>query len=221
MSAPTDLVVLLPGWGTPPVRLEPLSDALTRAGAVARVWSYVPRGAYPELVDQFVAAVRALRAQHGPDDRLHLVGHSLGGIVAADTALRQLDDLAASVTTINTPWRGTWVSYTGSGPLARTLRWRSPVLAGLRDALAVDLLRSGGPRWLLLSAAGDLATPASTSLAGIASCPRLTRRVVAATGHSVSLTSPRLVDVVCQHVLAADGVPAASVPEDRWRALNR
>lgn len=197
---PADLVLLVPGWGTPPTRLEPMSEALSRAGAVARVWSYTPEGAFEELVEQFATTARAMRDLHGPDDRLHLVGHSLGGLVVAATALRALQGDITTVTTINTPWRGTWASRTGSGPLSRSLRRGSISLSGLRDELATDLRRPTGPRWLLLAAAGDLTAPVTTSLAGPASSERLARRVVAATGHSLSLTSDRLIDAVLAHV---------------------
>lgn len=209
VSTPADLVLLLPGWGTPAARLEPMSGALSRAGAIARVWSYTPQGAFPELVERFATTAEATRALHEPEDRLHFVGHSLGGVVAAATALRRLDGHVATVTTINTPWRGTWVSYTGTGPLAQALRWGSPLLADLRADLASHLDRPRGPRWMLVSAAGDLATPATTSLAGAPPSARLTRRVVAATGHSVSLASERVIDVVRHHVLGEPPVASA------------
>ena len=181
-----------------------MSEALSATGAVARVWSYTPEGALPELVDALATTVRATREMHDPQDRLHLVGHSLGGLVVAATVLRRLDHDVDSVTTINTPWRGTWVSYTGTGPLARALRWGSPALTELRGELADHLIRPAGPRWLLVAAAGDLATPATTSLATGITGGRLTRRVVAATGHSVSLTSDRLIEAVRAHVVGQE-----------------
>ena len=225
MTPSTDLVLLLPGWGTPATRLGPMADALSGAGALARVWSYTPQGAFPELIEQFATTAEATLEMHEPDDRLHLVGHSLGGLVVAATALRRLPGRVASVTTINTPWRGTWVSYTGSGPLAQAMRWGSPLLSDLRDELTDDLDRDDGARWLLLAAAGDLATPATTSLAVLSPSPRLSRRVVAATGHSVSLASDRVIDAVRAHVLATepevvddgDGVTAPRTTEDRAR----
>lgn len=201
MTTSTDLVLLLPGWGTPATRLGPMADALTGAGALARVWSYTPQGAFPELIEQFATAAEATLEMHEDRDRLHLVGHSLGGLVVAATALQRLPGRVASVTTINTPWRGTWVSYTGTGPLARALRWGSPLLSDLRDELGEDLDRDDGARWLLLAAAGDLATPVTTSLAVVSPSDRLRRRVVRATGHSVSLTSDRVIDAVRAHVL--------------------
>lgn len=212
MTSPADLVLLLPGWGTPAARMQVMSDALDRAGALARVWSYTPQGSFTELVDRFAAAAEATRDLHEPQDRLHLVGHSLGGVIVAAAALRRLRGDVATVTTINTPWRGTWVSYTGTGPIARDLRWGSPLLEHLRRDLAADLEEPEGAEWLLIAAAGDLATPATTSLAGPLGGDRLRRRVVAATGHSVSLTSDRLIATVRQHVLG-DPAHAGGQPD--------
>lgn len=201
MTPPADLVLLLPGWGTTPERMEPLVRALEDAGCVARVWSYTPEGSFDELTAHVATVVRSMRDLHEPGDRLHLVGHSLGGVAAAATALREMAGEITSVTTINTPWRGTWVSSSGTGPLTRALRRGSPELAALRDELQADLEREDGPRWLLLSALGDLATPATTALAGPPPSPRLERRAVAAAGHSSSLGSQRVVDSVLAHVL--------------------
>lgn len=216
MRVITDHVLLLPGWGTPPERMEPMADALAREGAPARVWSYTPAGSFDELVDHFAVAARAAVRMHEPEDRLHLVGHSLGGLVAAATALRMLAGEVASVTTVNAPWRGTWVSYTGTGALARSLRWRSPTLATLRADLDDHLDDPVGPRWLLLSAAGDLATPATTSLTAAAATPRLRRRVVPAGGHSICLMAPRVIGAVRDHVLQM-----ATAPSWTWRRDDR
>ena len=204
MTHPADLVLLLPGWGTTPGRMEPLVGALEDAGCVARVWSYTPEGPFRELTTQAATIGRSMRDLHEAGDRLHVVGHSLGGVAAAATALREMPGEITTVTTINTPWRGTWVSSSGTGPLTRALRRGSPELAALREELHADLERDHGPRWLLLSALGDLATPLTTALAGAPASSRLERRVVAAAGHSSSLGSQRVIDCVLAHVLPPD-----------------
>jgi pimeloyl-ACP methyl ester carboxylesterase len=210
---PTDLVLMLPGWGTSPARLDVLSDTLQRAGAVARVWSYTPQGGFDELVHEVATIANSFLDLHNPADRLHLVGHSLGGLAAAAAVLQHLDGRVTSVTTINAPWRGTWVSYTGSGPLARALRWGSLELESLRTELHQHLEAPAGPRWLMLSAVADLATPATTALMGSRARPRLTRRVVRAAGHSTSLASMRIATAVTAHVLVPDGPEASGAPE--------
>ena len=199
--------LLLAGWGTDPRRLHPLRDTLVDRGLDATVWPYHPVGSLPSLGRELLERVD----RSSDDGPVHLVGHSLGGLIAAHAAL-QCDDRIATVTTVNTPWRGTWAAYTGSGGLAEALRYRSDDLRGLRDLLAAHHTDAvaAGPRWLLLSVLGDLAAPASTALRTGVRGPRLTRRVVPTTGHSLSLFSPRVIEAVVDHVADDRSLDAAS-----------
>lgn len=198
-------VLLLAGWGTDPRRLHPLRDALRDRDLTAEVWPYHPTGSLPALGDHLRARVARL-----PDGPIHLVGHSLGGLVAAQASLQDPRPIT-SVTTVNTPWRGTWAAYTGSGGLATALRYRSDDLRDMRRRLAAHHADEvDGPRWLLLSVLGDLAAPASTALRTGVRGPRLTRRVVPTTGHSLSLFSTRVIDGVVGHVLPDPALDAAS-----------
>lgn len=187
--------LLLAGWGTSPERLEPLREALSDAGVDARHHVYEPRGSISLLGRRLAAAADR---SHDP---LHLVGHSLGGLVAAAAVLDGGAEVA-SVTTVNAPWRGTWAAWTAApdDPLGRELRWGSDSLAALRDELATHLQEPTGPWWTVLSALGDLAAPATTALR-VPGGERLRRGVVSVTGHSVSLSSPRMIDAVRRGVL--------------------
>lgn len=197
--------LLLAGWGTDPRRLHPLRDALRAADVNASVWPYHPVGSLPALGAQLRDRVARL-----PEGPVHLVGHSLGGLIAAQAAVAGAEHVS-TVTTVNTPWRGTWAAYTGSGGLAEALRYRSDDLQGLRDRVAAHHAEATeGPRWLLLSVLGDLAAPASTALRTGVRGPRMTRRVVPTTGHSLSLFSPRVIDAVVDHVVADRTLDAAS-----------
>lgn len=203
--------LLVPGWGTDPVRLVPLVRAVREAGTPASIWAYRPRGTLADLAAQLEDRLDGLQ-----DAPAHLVGHSLGGLIAAATALRGSADVR-SVTTINSPWRGTWVSYTGTGRLADALRWGSDELATLRSDLRRHVLDPDGPSWLLLSVAGDLATPPSTALRAGPSSPRLRRLLLRGVGHSRSLASPVLHTAVVDHLrtLPTTSTPATPAPPPR------
>lgn len=186
----------LPGWGTSAARLRPICAALSDRGLATRCWSYTPRGSIHALGETLAEAT----ADAGGGE-VHLVGHSLGGLVAASAVLHHGAPVA-SVTTVNAPWRGTWAAWTAhpEDPLGRELRWGSQALAELRHALQDHLDATIGPRWSLLSAAGDLAAPPTGALR-VPQGDRLATRVVPVTGHSVSLVHHRMVAAVTGHVL--------------------
>lgn len=184
----------LPGWGTSTERMLPICAGLADEGIDARPWDYEPRGSIRSLGAQLAAAAAAA------DDPVHLVGHSLGGLVAASAVLHHGAPVA-TVTTVNSPWRGTWAAWTAhpGDPLGQELRWGSAALEDLRAALRHHLRHDDGPSWSVLSAAGDLAVPITGSTR-VPDGERLSTRIVAVTGHSVSLLHERMVDAV------ADGV---------------
>ena len=163
----------LPGWGTPPARMQPICTALGDHGLQARPWDYDADGTIHGLGARLAEAITGLATP------VHLVGHSLGGLVAASAVLDHGASVT-SVTTVNAPWRGTWVAWTAHphDPLGRQLRWGSTSLDDLRTALATHLAADDGPR--------------------------LTTRIVPVTGHSVSLAHERMVAAVVDGVV---GVP--------------
>lgn len=191
------VALTLPGWGTSPDRLSPLIERLRRSGVDATAFEYRATGSIGRIGATLAAAVEQLR----DDGPVHLVGHSLGGLASASAVLDHGADVA-SVTTVNTPWRGTWVAWTAADeePLGLDLRWGADALANLRDRLGEHLREPHGPRWSVVAAAVDLAAPLTTALR-IPDGPRLERAVVPVHGHSVSLLKDRMVDAVVAHVL--------------------
>lgn len=185
----------LPGWGTSPARMVPICDELSAHGIHAKPWRYDPVGSIRSLG---MHLARVLASRTGP---IHLVGHSLGGLVVASAVVHHGAD-AASVTTINSPWRGTWAAWTAhpGDPLGQELRWGADALRDLRAALAHHLEEPSGPRWSVLSAAGDLAVPITGSTR-VPSGERLTTWIVPANGHSVSLLHERMIDAVVGSVV--------------------
>jgi pimeloyl-ACP methyl ester carboxylesterase len=139
-SAP---VVLVHGYGGSPAAWLPLDRELRRAG-----FTNVHAVAYNAMTTSLDDIARRLVAQcheameTAGTDHVHLVGHSLGGVVVR-YAVRRLG-LARHVgtaVTVAAPHRGTRVASLGWGGAARALRPGSPVLEDLersRDAAAVQ-----------------------------------------------------------------------------------
>ncbi len=131
--APTDTrrVLLLHGIWNARFWLSPLAHKLRVAGFEPRIWGYDSVLGGPERV--VPALVEYLRA----NPPTHLVGHSLGGLIALE-ALRRAPDLpVARVVCLGSPLRGS-----GTARALGAHRWSSPILG--RSA---GLLREGLTGW--------------------------------------------------------------------------
>ena len=98
------LVMLLPGFGTHPLRMRYMAKRLERAGHTVKRWglgfNLGPTEANFALLEE---RVRQVGARYGQD--VVLVGWSLGGIFARELAKRH-PDLVAKVITMGTPFSG-------------------------------------------------------------------------------------------------------------------
>lgn len=140
---PRDLVLLLPGFfGF--TRLSGLYYFAERVAAAIRggldlherrsipvvPLSTLPAASLRERQDTLIAQIRALGERLGGIPRLHLVGHSAGGIdaylltcerkISGDrwTAADDVRHSIASVTTIASPFHGTWLSVAAAALFA-------------------------------------------------------------------------------------------------------
>ncbi len=110
-----------------------MQRSLRRRGfAHVCTWNYSPlltdvaRGAA-----DLGAYVERICAQTG-HDRVHVVGHSLGGLIARYFVQRQGGDRRVeSLVTLGTPHQGSLLAHVGPTPLIRQLRPGSPVLREL------------------------------------------------------------------------------------------
>jgi len=97
-------VLLVQGFLTRPSYLATLRGWLARLGYHARIadigWN---ADCLDALADRIIA--QAARVRRESDSRVHLIGHSLGGILARAVAAR-VPELVASVATLATPFRG-------------------------------------------------------------------------------------------------------------------
>lgn len=112
-----------------------MQRSLRRRGfADVCTWNYSPllsdvaRGAA-----DLGAHVERICAQTG-HDRVHVVGHSLGGLIARHYVQRQGGDRRVeSLVTLGTPHQGSLLAHVGPTPLIRQLRPGSPLLRELAE----------------------------------------------------------------------------------------
>ena len=160
-----------------------------------------------------VPAVAAAATQRARDlmeatgsDRIHLVGHSLGGVVARHAV--QLDGLteAASCITVASPHQGVSLARWARWPLAAAqLGPASPVLARLRRAG-----RPPGTRFVAYYSNLDLLVPGDRAMLLE---PALGARnvLVRDEGHLSILLSRRFAASLLEELVAADDAPPAAL----------
>jgi pimeloyl-ACP methyl ester carboxylesterase len=104
LAAHPRVVMLLPGFGTHPLRMRYMARQLERAGHKVKRWglgfNLGPTEQNFALVEE---RVRQIRARYGQD--VVLVGWSLGGLFAREVAKR-CPELIAKVITMGTPFSG-------------------------------------------------------------------------------------------------------------------
>ena len=118
---------------------------------------------------------------------MHLVGHSLGGVVIAQAiASGRLDGRVDTVVTLGSPFGGSpWANLLPFGEIAQALREGSPLLRRLASAPAPD-----GVRWLAFTATLDMIVPGLRSVPAHAQVETITVRGV---GHLGMLLSRQVV----------------------------
>ncbi len=155
---------------------------------------------YAEEID---AAVRLVRAEH---DRVVLLGHSTGGLIAALWAHHRRGRGLVDAVVLNSPWlavRGTWVERAVLAPLLQHLVGRvAPrlVVSHLAEHYGRALHAEGGGEW-----AYDLAWKPHAGFPVRAGFVRAVRRGQAEVARGLDVDVPVL-------VLASD----ATGPDDRW-----
>lgn len=134
-----ETVLLVHGMGRTAMSMAPLERRLDQAGYDARCWSYP---SLSEDTAQLAARLRRELDRLGDDpcvSRVHLVGHSLGGILARAALLPEPPPKIGRVVLLAPPNQGS--------PAARVLapllgRWVKP-MEGLSDAPGSEVLSLG------------------------------------------------------------------------------
>jgi triacylglycerol lipase len=182
-----------------------VAQTLSARGLTVDAIAYTPFGtSVARLADRLVAEVnRILSETHS--DKVHLVGHSLGGVVIAKAiADGRLDGLVDTVVTLGSPFGGSpWANLLPFGEIPRALREGSPLLRRLASAPPPD-----GVRWLAFTAELDIVVPGLRSVPAHTEVESIT---IGGVGHLGMLLSRRVVERIADALPpygAADPVPA-------------
>jgi triacylglycerol lipase len=146
------------------------------------------------LVDQAQRSMDACGAES-----VHLVGHSLGGLVIRDAVQqRGLAGLARTAVTIATPHAGAALARYVPGPAARQMRPGSTFL----DQLAGGRVDQS-TRWIAISGGDDRVVPAVSGELEIRATDVLAVRQPAA-GHAAVARHPSVVSYITRQLLRAE-----------------
>jgi triacylglycerol lipase len=202
-------VLLVHGFGGTKSSWSYLARTLRARGVIFDAISYAPFGTSVEQVaDQLAAEVAWMLSKTGAD-KVHLVGHSLGGVVIAQAiASGRLAGQVDTVVTLGAPFGGSpWAHLFPFGAITRALRGDSPLL--LRIARAPV---PAGVRWLAFTATFDMIVP---GLRSAPPHPEVETVTVGGVGHLGMLLSQQVVSRIVA-ALASSGWAA----DDEGRVLE-
>jgi pimeloyl-ACP methyl ester carboxylesterase len=180
-------VLLVHGLGGTKSSWYFVARALAAKGLTVDAISYTPFGTSVErLADRLAVEVERMLSQTGAD-KVHLIGHSLGGVVIAQAiASGRLAGKVDTVVTLGAPFGGSpWAHLAPFGAVVRALRGGSPLLRRLASAPVPE-----GVRWLAVTATLDVVVPGVRSVPAHAEVETMK---IDGVGHLGMLLSPRVV----------------------------
>ncbi len=207
-SAPTHPVLLVHGFGGAKSSWSLVAQALSAEGLIVDAMTYAPlRNSVEQLADRLVAQVEKILARTGAP-KVHLVGHSLGGVIVAQAISDpRLHGRVGTVITLGSPFGGSpWAGVLPVVEMVRALRPGSPLLRRLASTPLPD-----GVRWLSVTAALDIIVP---GLRSVPSHARVETVTVNGVGHLGMLLSRRVIGCIAA-ALCADGTATAAEPTMR------
>ena len=139
-------------------------------------------------------------------DKVHLVGHSLGGVVIAQAiADHRLSGRVDTVITLGSPFGGSpWAGVLPFAEIVRELRAGSPLLRRLASTPVPD-----GVRWLSLTAALDIVVP---GMRAVPSHAQVETIMFDGVGHLGLLLSRQVIGCIAAALCAQEPVTAAEAP---------
>jgi pimeloyl-ACP methyl ester carboxylesterase len=183
-----------------------VAHTLGARGLTVEAMSYPPLGTSVEqLAERLVAEVEGILCRTGAD-KVHLVGHSLGGVVIAQAvADRRLSGRVGTVITLGSPFGGSpWAGVLPFVEIVRALRPGSPVLRRVASAPMPD-----GVRWLSVTAALDIIVPGMRSVPSHAQVETIT---FAGVGHLGMLLNRQVIGCIAAALCAQEPTTAAEAP---------
>jgi pimeloyl-ACP methyl ester carboxylesterase len=180
-------VLLVHGLGGTKSSWSFVARTLAAKGLTVDAITYTPFGASVErLAHRLTVEVERMLSQTGAD-KVHLIGHSLGGVVIAQAiASGRLAGKVDTIVTLGAPFGGSpWAHLVPFGAIVRELREGSPLLRRLASAPVPD-----GVRWLAITATLDMVVPGARSVPAHAEVETVTFGGV---GHLGMLLSPQVV----------------------------
>lgn len=227
-APPAAPVLLVHGYLGTPAGWEPLVPGLHEAG-IGDVFTFgynALASTIPLLAADVVGAAHEAMTRSSTD-RVHLVGHSLGGLVIRYAVQRLgLAAAASAVVTVATPHLGSPFAVVAPGIVGAQMRPGSALLAHL-PALA----STSGVRWLVVDCEQDLVVSRLPSVTGenriddpgagaagardaAGSTGEVTHLVVTGVGHQGILRSDQLRRAVVEHLVATPPLPAVAREAD-------
>jgi len=188
LRAEEDLVVAVHGILATSGVMRPLRARLEREGIATAAMTYVPGPPIHAVAERLAGWLDGVPA------RLHLVGHSLGGVVARYFARTFGAGRVVQTISLASPFAGVKVGvFGGSIPLARDLDEQSELLRDLRLDRSIPHLS--------VIAKDDHMIPAPLSHA----LPGGEVVVLDGTGHNALLYDPRVLEHVARRVRESRG----------------
>jgi triacylglycerol lipase len=196
-------VLLVHGFGGDKSSWTLVANALSAEGLTIDTMTYAPVGnSVEQLADRLVAEVGKLLSRTGAH-KVHLVGHSLGGVIIAQAISDpRLSGRVDTVITLGSPFGGSpWAGVLPVVDMVRALRSGSPLLRRLASSPFPD-----GVRWLSVTAALDIIVPGLRSMPSHAQVETVT---VNGVGHLGMLLSRGVIGLLTA-TLCAPAMPVAA-----------
>jgi triacylglycerol lipase len=197
-------VLLVHGFGGDKSSWTVVANALGAEGLTIDTMTYAPVGnSVEQLADRLVAEVAKLLWRTGAQ-KVHLVGHSLGGVIIAQAISDpRLNGRVDTVITLGSPFGGSpWAGVLPVVEMVRALRSGSPLLRRLASTPFPD-----GVRWLSVTAALDIIVP---GLRSMPSHPQAETVTVDGVGHLGMLLSQRVIALLVATLRSPAATPVAA-----------